>query len=87
MKRVLALLLVANSVLAHEIVIVNQSKAVGDSNASVVVPVDTKGFGIVEEICYRGMLFLKHRDFNNTGGLTQVLDPVNGKPVQCMIKD
>lgn len=87
MGRVLALLLVASSALAHEIVIVNQSKAVGDSNASVVVPVDTKGSGIVEEICYRNMLFLKHRDFNNTGGLTQVLDPVNGKPVQCMVKD
>lgn len=87
MKRVLALLLVASSALAHEIVIINQSKAVGDSNASVVVPVDTKGSGIVEEICYRNMLFLKHRDFNNTGGLTQVLDPVNGKPVQCIVKD
>ena len=87
MRRVLALLLVASSALAQDIVIVNQSKAVGDSNASVVVPVDTKGSGIVEEICYRNMLFLKHRDFNNTGGLTQVLDPVNGKPVQCMVKD
>lgn len=59
MSRVLALLLVASSALAHEIVIVNQSKAVGDSNASVVVPVDTKGSGIVEEICYRNMLFFK----------------------------
>lgn len=87
MKKVIALLLVANSVLAQEIVIVNQSHAVGNSSVSVVSPVETKGFGIVEEICYRGMLFLKHRDFNNTGGLTQVLDPVNGKPVQCMVKD
>ena len=50
MRRVLALLLVASSALAQDIVIVNQSHAVGNSSVSVVSPVETKGFGIVEEI-------------------------------------
>ena len=89
MKKVTALLLVANSVLAQEIVIVNQSYPylIDDSNVSVVVPVDTKGPGVVEEICYRGLLFLKHKDMNSTGGLAQVFDPLNAKPVQCSVKE
>lgn len=87
MKRLIALLLVASSALAHEIVIINKSQAVSDSNVSVVEPVVTKGYGNVYEVCYRSMLFLKHSDINQTGGLTQVLDPSNGKPVQCIVKD
>lgn len=88
MKKIIALLLVANSALAQEIVIINNSRAVSNSDVSVVSDVKTDGYGRVYEICYRGMLFLKHSGvINQTGGLTQVLDPANGKPIQCVVKE
>lgn len=91
MKRLIALLLVASSALAHEIVVINKSQAVSDSNVAVVSEIETigngdKGTGDIYEICYRGMLFINH-SFYGSGGLSQVLDPSNGKPVQCTVKD
>lgn len=83
MKKIIALLLVASSALANETTNCSQEKSSND--VVVVRDLDTKGSDYITEICYRGALFIKHKLY--TGGLTQVLDPVSGKPVQCVVKD
>ena len=90
MKRIL----IVGALLVHTlanatdfVVLTNPQVPTMNDSIAVVKPVETDGYGIVKEICYRGMLFLKHTDMNSTGGLTQVFDPVNGKPVQCQVKE
>ena len=86
MKRIFIALLFASSALAHEIVVINKTQAVSDSNVAVVSEIETIGNGDIYEICYRGMLFINY-SFYGSSGLSQVIDPSNGKPVQCTVKD
>ena len=87
LSAVWALAISASANATDFIVLTNPQVPTMNDSIAVVKPVKTDGYGIVKEICYRGMLFLKHTDMNSTGGLTQVFDPVNGKPVQCQVKE
>lgn len=85
MKKLMALVLFASPALAN-ITPINNSNATHDKPTATVEIVETEGSGYIYEICYRGMLFIKHK-LHDTGGLTQVLDPSSGKPVQCVVKE
>ena len=90
MKKLAAICALAISASANAtdfIVLTNPQYPMMDNTTAIIKSVKTEGYGVVKEICYRGLLFLKHTDLNGTGGLTQVFDPVTGKPVQCQVKE